>query len=226
MGGKSTKTETKNEPPAWALPMIQGASNQWLGTIKGNAGNLSALSKELQGLLPQFRDIALNSNTLNGGKDYLNDVLAGKYLSEDNPYMQGMIDQTADDVGGRVNATFSAAGRTAGGANQQLLSKGLADAENSLRYTNYANERQAQQQAAGMMPSYRAGELAGLAPLLAAYQTSADLPYSGIKYLNGIGGLWNGYGTQTSTQSGGPSPLLGLLGAGLSGWASGGFKGI
>jgi hypothetical protein len=128
--------------------------------------------------------------------------------------MQGMIDQTANDVGGRVNSTFSQAGRTGGGANQYQLSKGLADAENGLRYQDYSNERNAMTQAAGMLPQYNASRFAGYTPLLGAYQLAGQLPYYGTEALGNLGGMVGGFGKQTSTQPGGW--LNSLLGAGAA----------
>jgi len=83
------------------------------------------------------------------------------------------------------------------------MTRELANAENQMRYGNYAQERQNQQGAAGLMPSLNQSQYAGVMPYLAAQQTAGQLPYSGIGNLGQIGGLFGGYGTQSSTQPGG-----------------------
>jgi hypothetical protein len=142
-------------------------------------------------------------------------VLSGKYLGQGNPYTQGMIDQTDQRVGNKVNSTFSMAGRTGGGANQYNLTKGLADAENGLRYQDYSNERNAMTQAAGMLPGYNASRFAGYSPLIGATQLAGQLPYYGTQALGNLGGMVSGFGTQTSNNPNG-GWLNGLLSAGAS----------
>jgi hypothetical protein len=188
--------------------------NDIVNTVEGNAGNLKSLESGLTGILPGLTSAATDTSMLQPGTGYLNDVLSGKYLGQSNPYMQGMIDQTANDVGGKVNATFSRAGRTGGGANQYQLSKGLADAENGLRYQDYANERSAMTQAAGMLPQYQSARFAGYTPLLGATQLAGQLPYYGTNALGNLGGMVGGFGTTSGTQPGGW--LNGLLSAGAS----------
>jgi hypothetical protein len=154
-------------------------------------------------MLPGLQTMALDQSGLQGGQSYLNNVLSGQYLGQDNPYLNQMIGQTDQNVGNQVNAQFSAAGRTGGGANQYMLTKGLADAENGLRYQNYSNERQAQTQAAAQLPAYQAARFAGISPLLSAYQTAGQLPYYGANAESGIGSLFGGFSNSTTHQNGG-----------------------
>ena len=81
------------------------------------------------------------------GVDYFGDVMAGKYLDQQNPYMQGMIDRTNENVSNRVNSNFSASGRYGSDYHTGELTRGLADSENAMRYGDYATERGYQQQA-------------------------------------------------------------------------------
>lgn len=163
---------------------------------------------------------------LSKGTGYINSVLGGKYLTG-NPYIDKMIASTANDVGNRVNSTFSMAGRSASGANQGVLAESLANAENALRYQGYSDERQLQNNAAAMLPGYQQAKTSASQPALAAIQLAGQLPYYGSQSLSGVGSLFGGYGTQTGTQPGGwGNTLGGILGAGLGGWASGGFKGF
>jgi hypothetical protein len=68
-----------------------------------------------------------------------------------------------------------------------------------------------QGQAAGMLPGYGTSQFAGYTPLLGAQQLAGQLPYYPASALGNVGGLYNGYGTQTAQQPGGI--LGGLLGA-------------
>ena len=173
-------------------------------TVNANQPNLDAMSQQLQGYLPQLGQMAFGQYAgLNAANGYATDVLGGKYLSEGNPYMQGMIDQTAGDVTDRVNSMFSKAGASMGSPHAQVLTKELANAENSMRYGNYSQERQMQGQAAGMIPGLNQAQYAGIMPYLAMTQGAAQLPYTGIQNLGQIGGLAGGYGTQSGTQPGG-----------------------
>lgn len=161
---------------------------------------------------------------LGKGTSYINSVLGGKYLTG-NPYIDKMIAATANDVGNRVNSTFSTAGRTGSYNNVEGLAEGLGNAENSLRYQGYSDERNLQNNAAAMLPGYQQAKTSASQPALAAIQLAGQLPYYGSQSLSGIGSLYGGYGTQTGTQPGGwGNTLGGILGAGLGGWASGGFK--
>lgn len=154
----------------------------------------------LPGLQQQIGD---TKQQLAPGIGYLNDVLGGKFLGQNNPYTQGMIDQTANNVGNRINSTFSMAGRTGGGNNVTDLARGLGQAENQLRYTDYANERGAMGNAAGMLPGLTSAQYAGYTPYFAGTQLAGQLPYYGAQALSGVGGLYGGYGTQTGKQPGG-----------------------
>jgi hypothetical protein len=117
--------------------------------------------------------------------------------------MQGMIDQTGNDVMNRVNNLAARSGASLGTQHFGIASKELANAENSLRYQNYSNERNAQTQAAGMMPALNQAQYAGVMPYLAAQQTAGQLPYSGIQNYGVLGSILGGYGRQSGTQPGG-----------------------
>jgi hypothetical protein len=221
----SKKNNTSTKP--WGP--VQGDILGSVGTVRDvvgrNQGNLEDIAGGIQSHLGQLGQSAFGDNPLlNAGNSYTQDVLGGKYL-QDNPYLQGMINQTDQSVSDQVNSLFSKAGASLGTQHAGVLSKSLADAENSLRYGNYAQERQNQQGALGAIPGLSSAQYAGVMPYLAASQAAGTLPYAGLGALSPIIGLGSGAGT--TTQSVGAGNLLGgILGAGLSGWASGGFKGI
>lgn len=214
-GGGNDHTTTTVEPPAWVRPLIEGAGHDIINTVHGNAGNLQNLSNSLSGMLPGLQSQVMDPTHLQGGFNYANDVLSGHYLGQDNPYLNQMVQQTGQNVGNQVNATFSAAGRTGGGANQQLLTKGLADSENALRYQNYSNERNNQTQAAALLPGLQQAQTSGINSLLGAYQTAGQLPYYGAQTLSGLGSLFGGYSnTRAENPSGGGGgDIMNLIGS-------------
>lgn len=204
MGKKSSKSKTTNEPPKWAVPHLQGAMGTISNTVGANQGNLDQMAGQLRGFLPGLGQQAFGQNAgLGAATGYATDVLGGKYLSEGNPYMNDMAALARQNVAGDINSMFSKAGRAGSDSHYQDLAKGMGEAELGLRYQNYGNERNAQTQAAGMMPSLNASQYAGIMPYLAASQTAAGLPFTGIQNLGQIGGLMGGAGTTTQQQPGG-----------------------
>jgi hypothetical protein len=215
VGKKTSKTKSSSKPWKPAQPYLLGAAGTIQDTVAGNQGNLNEQAGQIRGFLPGLGEKAFGANPgLDAANGYAQDVLGGKYLDQGNPYMQGMIDQTAGDVSNRVNSMFARSGASLGTQHAGVMTKELANAENSLRYQNYGNERNAQSQAAGMIPGLTASQYAGIMPYLAAQQTAGSLPFAGIQNLGQIGGLFGGYGTQTGTQPGGWG--TGLLGAAAS----------
>lgn len=198
ISSKKTKSTSKETlaPSTYSQPYIDQAVQ---GVNAGAAQSQQLLNK----YLPQGEQ----------SLSYFGDVMGGKYLDQENPYLQGMIDRTGESVSNRVNSNFSASGRYGSDYHTGELTRGLADSENQLRYGNYAAER-------GMQNGAALGQLAGI-------QTLAGMPAGFANdqaaAINGLVGKYvTSNGTNTTKQSGG---LLGdIMGAGLAGWASGGFK--
>lgn len=212
IGKKSSKTKTKSEPPKWAQPVLQGAGNTILNTVNDNSANLGELSSGIQKQLPALKEMAFGDNPgLNAANDYASATLGGNYLNN-NPYIDEMANTAGMRAGNAVNSAFSMAGRTGGQNHAQALARGVAEANNNMRGQNYQFERGQQSAAAGMLPSLTQAKYAGVTPYLAANQLAGQLPYYGIQNLGQVGGLYSGYGTQTSTQPSG-GLLGGLLGA-------------
>lgn len=203
MGKKTSKTSSTSTPWKPAQGDILGAIGTTRDVVNQNQGNLQNLSSQIGGFLPGLGEKAFGDNPLLGaGNSYATDVLGGKYLNA-NPYLDGMINSTANDVQDRVNSLFSKSGASLGTQHAGVLSKELANAENTMRYGNYAQERQNQQGAASMIPSLYGSQFAGVTPYLAAAQTAGTLPYAGIGNLGSIIGLAGNSGQTTGKQPGG-----------------------
>lgn len=221
--GKSKQT---TGPSKFAKPYIQQAQQGLSSAVNANQGNVNNIMGQINSGLPSLAAKAFGPNaTLDAAKGYASDVIGGKYLTG-NPHLEGMIGLAREGVTNDVNSVFSRAGRVGGGAHSGALGKSLSEAELGLRYGDYASERDRMAQAAGMVPGLTQAEYAGVMPYLAAAGTAAELPLMGAKTLAaGTQGLMGNYTTTTQKQGAG-SMLGGILGAGLAGWASGGFRGV
>ena len=207
MGLSSQKTTTG--PSKQALPHLNMASSALTDTYKANAPRLGEISDSLFDAYKTYSSDM--GSDLEGTRSYMGDVLGGKYLTEGNPYLQGMIDQTNDSVTDRINALFSSAGQT--GSSRQIgeLGKQLADAENRLRYQSYGDEMERMGQAAALGLSLNQATNTNAATQGALGASAAEIPYIGAEKLaQGLGGLWSN--SQTTKQSGGLGQML--LGAG------------
>lgn len=203
MGKKksSTTQTTTSQPPAWATPIIQGGANSVMNTYNQNAGNLSNLESGLTGsILPSLTQQATSTANLQPGFDYTKAVLGGQYLNS-NPYTDAMTARAGQDAGNAVNSAFSMAGRTGSANHATDLARGVDQAENSVMFQNYQNERANQNAAAGMLPSLTSAQYSGYTPLLAATQLAGQLPYYGSQSLGTIGSLLGNYGTSTAKGS-------------------------
>lgn len=203
MGKKKSKTKTTTTPWAPIQPYILDAAKTSNDIVQQNQPQLNALAGDVRGHLPQLAQMAFGQQPgLQAAQGYANDVLGGKYLNS-NPYMDSIVHQGEQDAGNAVNSAFSLAGRTGGGANQQALARGVAQAGNALRFSNYSQERGNQQQAASMIPGLTQAQYAGITPYLMGAQTAGSLPYAGVGALSGLLGMGAGAGQTSGTQPGG-----------------------
>ena len=83
---------------------------------------------------------------------YLNDVIGGKYLAADNPYLSQLTDSIKSQVMPGINSQFSASGMSGSTLHQGSLARGMSDALAQPLFAQYNNERNQQMQAAGMLP--------------------------------------------------------------------------
>lgn len=221
----SGKSKTTTGPSKAALPYINSATS----AVQDAYGQSSALANQavgtLQANLPTVLAQTLNNPTLGSANEYTQSVLGGKYLTG-NPYLESQIANTNASVADGVNGAIGTRGLTGGSAQTQLLARELAKNESNLRYTDYNNERTRMDNAVGSAASLSSAGNQGIAALLAYLTGTAELPQSVAgQYASGIGSLW-GNSTTTTQKQGLGSMLGGIVGSGLAGWASGGFKGV
>lgn len=199
----SKKTSTSSKPPKEYRPYIQSGLNANSTVFNENQAATQNIANSVQGLIPGLIDKYNTGNPmLKAAQGYGQDVLNGDYLNG-NPYLNGMIDQTANDVTNRVNANFGSRGSFGGSFHTQALARELANAENQMRFGNYNQERGYQQQAMAGAPAQAAADYMGISPLLQAAQTGVQLPYAGINsYSGNLAGLVGNSSTQKSSDGG------------------------
>lgn len=225
---KKSKSTTKNEPWEKAQPYILGAADDLSNSYAQNMGTIQNSADSISGLLPSIVDKYTQGNAgVQAAQGYNTDVLNGKYLDQGNPYLQSMIDQSINDTTNATQASLGLRGLTGGSSYADIISKNAANTALGMRYADYGSERDRMANAASQAGTLAAAEEIPLASALSAAGASMMPIQAASGYAGSLGGLLGGYGTQTTTNKQGlGSSLGGLLGAGLSGWASGGFKGL
>jgi hypothetical protein len=197
MGLSSKKTKTTSNQTTAPSTFAQPYVTQAADTLKPAYDESMAAAKAFQpGLL--------------GAANYYGDVMGGKYL-DSNPYIDDIVSSSNADATDAVNSQFMP--RFGSGYHAKTLARAVGENTARIRGGAYDQER-AYQNDAGR-------NLAGVATAGTMLPTIPGQAYA--QNVSGLLGRYlNANGTQTSKQSGG---LLGdILGAGLAGWASGGFE--
>lgn len=164
-------------------------------------------------MLPQIQQqIAGQQKQLQPGLSYINSTLNPNYLKTGQAQAQALGDYAGQQAGNAINSTFSLAGRTGSDNHATDLARGVTQAEMAPMLQNLQYNQGMQGQAAGLLPGMTTAQYAGYTPYLGAAQLAGQMPYYGTQALGNIGGLYNGYGSQSGQQPGGW--LNGLLGAG------------
>lgn len=200
---------------------VMGAYDTLKGAYNQAAPGIQQSADQFQGLVGQSIDRYKNDPMTAAARTYNTDVLSGKYMNG-NPYLDAMIDQTGRSVTDRVTASIGTRGLTGGSAHSGVLARQLADAEARLRYGDYDAERARMGQAVSQTGQVIGAENALLEPAFGAFDAQMAPLQAASGYANTVGGLLGQY-TKTKQKQGLGSTLAGLAGAGLSGWASGGF---
>ena len=146
---------------AWALKnrRLTPYSGDWVANLTGgqNAAIDAITQRGMKG-----------SPLLGEAQGYASDVLSGKYLGEGNPYLAQAMAAARDDLGREIGGAFSTGGMAGSPMHQQFLTEGWAKATAPLLFQNYQNERQAQQQMAGLSPELANADFVGLNQALGA----------------------------------------------------------
>lgn len=216
----SKKSKTTTGPSKFAQPFIRQGAQTLEGAYNATAPKIQQQTDMvLGGLNPFLMDNLENGNAgVNAAQQYGLDVLAGDYLNN-NPYLDQVIDYTNEDIANSVNANMGLRGLTGGSSHAGVLAREIGRNTANLRYGDYARERGVMDSAAGRAGSLAQAEYLPVGGLLSTIQAQQAPLNAASQYAGGLGALL-GNSTTTSQPN---NWIAGLLGAGLGGWASGGF---
>jgi hypothetical protein len=223
--GKKKQTTTSSVKPIYGKELM-GAANELNSAYQGQKGAIGKVSGDMVDLsgdlLSRFR---AGDPTIGAARGFLEGELSAD--AANNPYLDEMTGIARDRVRNDIQAKMGTRGQTGGSDYYGNVGRGMYEVDTGLRYNDYNNTKARQMQAAGMAPGVVAGEYIPLAAGMQAGAQGSMLPIqAAAANAAGTGGLLGSYttGKQTTKQSGGfLDSLMGLAGAGLSGWASGGF---
>jgi len=203
--GKS-KTVQTNDPWKPAQPYILKNLQQQDAVFSASQPDLMNAAADQRATYGRLAPGAEQGIT--GAQSLVNRNLSGANMTA-NPYLDAILGKTRESVTGAVGDQFGSAGRFGSGMHAAILSRELADAENQMRYGDYAQERAYQQDAIGQAQNLMGGSQSLL-------NNAAELPWIGVQAANGaVRQASNGYGTSTQTSSPGIGQML--MGAAMGG---------
>lgn len=217
------KSKQKTEYNKDVKPYVFGAANNLQDTVRAAQPGLDAITGGLNSGFATLGNRVFGSNALTDqAKSYAGDVLGGKYLGAGNPYLEGMVDTARGNAFDDVASRFGRTGMTGGTGFARSLGRGMGEAELGLRYNDYAGERARMDGMANNAGQISISDLAALPAWLQTAGLAAETPYIGANVLaSGLGGLFGNQQTTTQKQ-GALGTIAGLVGSGLSAYASGG----
>jgi len=220
--GISSKKKKTTVKPVYERE-IRGASNALTSAFSQNQPAVQGIANDLRRMLPEMQQRWREGNpALNAAQEYVTTTLGGDAT---NPYLDQYIAQAQNEAENTIGARLNKLGiGPAGSTYQGNIAREVGKVGLGMRYNDWLQAQQRKAQAAGMAPGIAAGEVVTVAPMLATAELGANLPLdSASRFAVGQGALLGPYTNTTQRTSGG---LVGsLLGAALSGWASGGFRG-
>lgn len=223
MGLSSSKqTTTQTNKPVYS-EQIEGASNSLTSAYNRQQPQIQNYADMIGGLTPDLLERYQKGDpAVNASRDYVTSTLSAE--PTDNPYLDDMVAQTGDNTRRQIQTNLGTRGGIGGSAERDIVSRALSQNELGMRYSDYDNQMNRKTQAAGMAPGIAAADLMTLAPAMATAEFGAMLPINAAsQYAAGQGGLLGQYQDTEGTQRSSGGMLGQILGAGLSGWASGGF---
>ena len=178
------------------------------------------------------------SGVVGGAQQYANDVMSGKYLDQNNPYLAKAAAAAQDQIGRSIGGQFAGSGMAGSPAHLQYVTQEFSNATAPLYFQNYQNERNNQAQMAGLAPQLDQAGYFGLNQALNAQgmlqsQQQAELDAERAKYdqnkgaaMSRLQGVMGALGGQMAPQMlGGTAGEKGMLSGILQGGAGGAMAG-
>jgi hypothetical protein len=120
---------------------LNNLQDQQVGRLQGVANNPTGLNA-LQ--MKAYNQLTPTANGLNAEQqqalNYLTPIASGQ-ARQNNPYLDGVIRRTSDDIGSSTNLQASAAGRYGSGAHQGVLADAVGDMSANMRYQDYGQQQ-------------------------------------------------------------------------------------
>lgn len=261
MGSKkksSTSSVSQYSPPEWLKPELLHATGEARRLYESPVGTeffpeltyVPYGPTSLAALQQMEARAGAPSPMLGALEDEATRTLQGQYLTAGtNPYLGGLFDIGASDIGAAMASQFGRGNRAGSGAHARALSQGYENLATRLYGGAYDQERAQMRQMAALAPSiYQAGfapsqqlmrvgglreeeQARALQDQMARFEFEQTYPYAKYDaYLNpllGIGGL--GYGTRTgqqvTRQGGGGGGFGGAMGGAMTGASVGSAAG-
>lgn len=175
MSKSNQKTASRQQTDPWDETI--DPLKQLIGSISGQQGNFGATPGQTDAFAqleqnagqgnPYEGQIGQLAGDLFGGVDprsgqiedaynklysQIGDTAAGKNLDvNENPYIQTMLQNNANDIQQRINGQFAGAGRDLSGKNQESLARGISEGTIPALFNQYNLERTNQTNAANTL---------------------------------------------------------------------------
>lgn len=201
--GKSSKSTTG--PSKYAQKYITPAANALEASYGANSGQIQNATNQVTSLLPSMIEKYKAGNpAVNAAQGYITDTIGSSY--EANPYLEGVLSQSNNDIRNQMQAALGVRGLTGGSDYSKLIADQIAKNTLGTRYNDYTNWEQRRAQAASMAPSNAAADVIQIAPMLSTLDASMTPLQAASGYAGTIGGLMGNYTTTKQKGS-----LLGSL---------------
>ena len=214
-GGQiQTTSNQPYEPAQPALNQIISEAGNLYNQGVGAAGYVAPSTQTTQGLAAQ--EVMAGS-----ANQQLADTLSGKYL---NPFLQPMLQGSANEIATAVNQEFTGAGRTPGsGMNQQQILGGITEAALPYAFDQYNTERQRQLAIAGAAPTLT--QVGGQLENIQRQQNMA--PFNALQQYSGlVSPIGAGFPVQSGQAQTSANPITTALGGAMIGSKFGGMGAI
>ncbi len=197
------------------------------------------MTPQQQAAIQAITNKGLGQDSLvSGAQGYAQDVLGGKYLNQENPYLQKTMQATTDMLGRQIGGQFAGSGMAGSPSHTQYLSEAFSNATAPLMMQNYQAERANQDAMAGLAPQLSQAGYFGLNQALGAQsqlqqQAQAETDAQKAAYdfnqqasLAKLQGVMSALGGNMQPQmlggsSGRTGAIPGALGGGVSGAMTG-----
>jgi len=147
-GGQETETTTTSEPWGGVKPYLKdlfkrSQAQSQTGLSYYPDSTVAETSPYTDAYVQALADKGSNGSPLiDDASGYTSDVLAGNYLTDQNPYMENMIGNFTDQIGGAIGDRFAASGGYMGSPGEvQAVTREVSNAALPYLFQDYTSER-------------------------------------------------------------------------------------